>query len=382
MADETLIDSLGTQNAAVKPKFLCPPTFNPCTSSASSFIKKYERTAAANSWNNTHKISYFGTFLEGAAQLWFKRYAANGTNNNKKWEDIKNDFSKEFDGADRTHSVERLLFERKQKPNESIKAYYYELQTLFEDFDTNFELEKFRKFFENGIRKEYYQNYRLLLGENMDWEDFKRIIDKLEDISKQDVLETSLNNMTISAEKQQTCNCSCKNNIGLQNPPRSNFNPNFRQTGTRSFQHPPRFSHPQNYSYTRPNYFTPPKQEFLLHQDSLSINFIKITTQIIPLKGKTPTTLILHQDIKIFTSPTLPKEHPHNHTLPETKILFLILELMREDQNVKSVHEGRPKCQICNRIGHSQHNVVRRDILHNLIPVKQSRKESFSRGRS
>ncbi|KAG5874537.1 hypothetical protein JTB14_011851 [Gonioctena quinquepunctata] len=172
----------------------------------------------------------------------------------------------------------------------------------------------------------------------MDWEDFKRIIDKLEDISKQDVLETSLNNMTISAEKQQTCNCSCKNNIGLQNPPRSNFNPNFRQTGTRSFQQPPRFSHPQDYSYTRPNYFTP-QTEFLLHQDSLSINFIKITTQIIPLKGKTPTTLILHQDIKIFTSPTLPKEHPHNHTLPETKILFLILELMREDQNVKSVTE-------------------------------------------
>ncbi|KAG5869407.1 hypothetical protein JTB14_032331 [Gonioctena quinquepunctata] len=29
MADETLIDSLGTQHAAVEPKFLCPPTFNP-----------------------------------------------------------------------------------------------------------------------------------------------------------------------------------------------------------------------------------------------------------------------------------------------------------------------------------------------------------------
>ncbi|KAG5884918.1 hypothetical protein JTB14_034116 [Gonioctena quinquepunctata] len=69
MADETLIDSLGTRNAAVKPKFLCPPIFNPCTSSASSFIKKYERAAAANSWNNTHKISCFGTFLEGAAEL-------------------------------------------------------------------------------------------------------------------------------------------------------------------------------------------------------------------------------------------------------------------------------------------------------------------------
>ncbi|KAG5873426.1 hypothetical protein JTB14_001147 [Gonioctena quinquepunctata] len=341
MADETLIDSLGTQNAAVKPKFLCPPTFNPCTSSASSFIEKYERTAAANSWNNTHKISYFGTFLEGAAQLWFKRYAANGTNNNKKWGDIKNDFSKEFDGADRTHFVERLLFERKQKPNESIKAYSYELQTLFEDFDPNFELEKFRKFFGNEIRKEYCQNYRLLLGENMGWEDFRRIIDKLEDIYNQDVLETSLNNMTISAEKQQTCNCSCENNTGLQNLPRSNSNPNFWQTGTRSFQHPPKFSHPQDYSYTRPNYFTPPKQEFLLHQDSLPINFIKITTQIIiPPKGKTPTTLILHQNIHQSNSAQrIPTQSypPRNQTfIPYTR-----------------TNEGRPKCQICNRIGHS-----------------------------
>ncbi|KAG5874536.1 hypothetical protein JTB14_011850 [Gonioctena quinquepunctata] len=129
MADETLIDSLGTQNARVKPKFLCPPTFNPCTSSASSFIKNM-KGLPANSWNNTHKISYFGTFLEGAHNY--------GSKDMLPMERIitkmgghQNDFSKEFDGADRTHSVERLLFERKQKPNESIKAYYYELQTLF-----------------------------------------------------------------------------------------------------------------------------------------------------------------------------------------------------------------------------------------------------------
>ncbi|KAG5879576.1 hypothetical protein JTB14_017553 [Gonioctena quinquepunctata] len=173
----------------------------------------------------------------------------------------------------------------------------------------------------------------------MDWEDFKRIIDKLEDISKQDVLETSLNNMTISAEKQQTCNCSCKNNIGLQNPPRSNFNPNFRQTGTRSFQQPPRFSHPQNYSYTRPNYFTTPQTRIPFAPRQPFNKFHQNHNTNYSPKGKTPTTLILHQDIKIFTSPTLPKEHPHNHTLPETKILFLILELMREDQNVKSVTE-------------------------------------------
>ncbi|KAG5864830.1 hypothetical protein JTB14_033772 [Gonioctena quinquepunctata] len=126
-----------------------------------TFTDRKERTgelmSEINEWGDLMILDDEGANNpEGAAELWFKRYAANGANDNKKWEGIKNDFAKEFDGADRTHSVERLLFERKQKPKESIKAYYYELQTLFEDFDPNFELEKFRFFFKNEIRKEYY----------------------------------------------------------------------------------------------------------------------------------------------------------------------------------------------------------------------------------
>ncbi|KAG5858264.1 hypothetical protein JTB14_030510 [Gonioctena quinquepunctata] len=52
-------DSLGTQNAAVKPKFLALQHSTP-TSSTSSFIKKYERTALKR-WK-IPKISS-GTFL-------------------------------------------------------------------------------------------------------------------------------------------------------------------------------------------------------------------------------------------------------------------------------------------------------------------------------
>ncbi|KAG5864120.1 hypothetical protein JTB14_009840 [Gonioctena quinquepunctata] len=63
--------------------------------------------------------------------------------------------------------IGEFVSEREQKPNESITTYHYELQTLFEKFDPNFELEKFGKFFENEIRREYYQNDMLLLVENM-----------------------------------------------------------------------------------------------------------------------------------------------------------------------------------------------------------------------
>ncbi|KAG5864829.1 hypothetical protein JTB14_033771 [Gonioctena quinquepunctata] len=143
----------------------------------------------------------------------------------------------------------------------------------------------------------------------MNWEDFKRIIDKLEDISKQDVLETSLNNMTIPAEKQQTCNCSCKNNTGLQNPPRSNLNPNFRQTGIPSAPRQPLNKFHQNHNT---NYFPQRQNSYT-----------------------TPRYQNIHRSNSAQRTPTQSYPPRNQNCIPNTR-----------------TNEGIPKCQICNRIGH------------------------------
>ncbi|KAG5878825.1 hypothetical protein JTB14_014223 [Gonioctena quinquepunctata] len=206
--------------------------------------------------------------------------------------------------------------------------------------DTNFELEKFRKFFENGIRKEYYQNYRLLLGENMDWEDFKRIIDKLEDISKQDVLEISPEQHDNFSEKQQTCNCSCKNNIGLQNPldlTSTQFQANRDQELPTT---PGSVTHKTTPILSQLFYTPQTRIPFAPRQPS--INFIKITTQIIPSKAK----LLLHSFYTKISkySPVQPCPKNTTQSYPPRNQNFI--------PNTRT-NEGRPKCQICNRIGHS-----------------------------
>lgn len=196
--DVTISESLANPKTPATPKFLCPPTFEPCSGNAVSFIKNYERTAAANSWDNNLKITYLGTFLEGAADLWFNRYIANPEHQEKTWTNIKDDFLKEFGGSDVRRSLEKKLYETKQRPNQSIRAYYYELQTIFADYDPTFNVDEFRKFFEHGMDRDLYRSYRLVLEEDLDWEKFKKIVKKLEDISIVPVVSEALQALTIS----------------------------------------------------------------------------------------------------------------------------------------------------------------------------------------
>lgn len=139
--DVTISTSLANPKTPVVPKFLCPPTFDPSSGNAVAFMKNYERTAAANSWDNNLKINYLSTFLEGAAELWFNHYKNAHQNQEKTWDNIKGDFIKEFSGMDVKRVLEKKLYETKQRPTQSIRAYFYELQTLFGDYDPNYNVE-------------------------------------------------------------------------------------------------------------------------------------------------------------------------------------------------------------------------------------------------
>lgn len=180
--DETIAENLKADKIPALPKFLCPPTFNPCTGNATVYIRSYERTATANGWTNSLKMTYFGTFLEGAADHWYQRYKIDEDNQNKTWEDVKMDFLKEYGNHESRRSQERQLYEKKQGPTQSIKSYYFELQELFAEYDQQFRVEEFRKFFETGMAREFYNSYRLIMDDDMSWERLKVIVNKLDDV--------------------------------------------------------------------------------------------------------------------------------------------------------------------------------------------------------
>ncbi|XP_049824794.1 uncharacterized protein LOC126265925 [Aethina tumida] len=180
--DETIAENMKADKIPALPKFLCPPTFNPCTGNATVYIRSYERTATANGWTNSLKMTYFGTFLEGAADHWYQRYKIDEDNQNKTWEDVKMDFLKEYGNHESKRSQERQLYEKKQGPTQSIKSYYFELQELFAEYDQQFRVEEFRKFFETGMAREFYNSYRLIMDDDMSWERLKVIVNKLDDV--------------------------------------------------------------------------------------------------------------------------------------------------------------------------------------------------------
>ncbi|KAJ8912474.1 hypothetical protein NQ315_014574 [Exocentrus adspersus] len=233
MADTTLATSLNNQRTPTTPKFLCPTTFNPAAKNASTFLNNYDRTAAANGWDDMLKISYLHTFLEGAAYLWFERYKDNEANGQKTWAQIKADFQKEFEGEDSKRVLERKLYNRKQDQKESITSYYYDLQTLFGEYDPSFDVDQFRNYFENGIHPDHYQHYRLLMDEDTSWDKFKGIIRKLEDISAQKKTSEAVAVPTNTIQNHN-CSCSHSNNNNMNNLPNrggNNWAPRY-QTGS------------------------------------------------------------------------------------------------------------------------------------------------------
>ncbi|KAG5869822.1 hypothetical protein JTB14_037557 [Gonioctena quinquepunctata] len=139
MANTTIEETLPRTLQPATPKFIPPPTFNPGTDKASVFLRTYERTAI---------------FLEGAANIWYNRYIENEENYKKTWKDTTNDFLEEYNSGVIKRDLEMRLLQRKQKWNENIREYFFDLQTLFYEYDPSMDPEEFRKFFENGISQE------------------------------------------------------------------------------------------------------------------------------------------------------------------------------------------------------------------------------------
>lgn len=156
--DTTIADARGTAKPAV-PTFISPPIFHPSRGLASTFIANYERTALANGWDNGLKITYFPSFLDGGASLWYKLYSSDGRNAQNTWGRIIEDFLEEFDDPDILRSRLRKLEQRKQGENETVKDYYYELKTLFYEVNQGLEFDAFVKYFEDGLTEESSYHY-------------------------------------------------------------------------------------------------------------------------------------------------------------------------------------------------------------------------------
>lgn len=113
MANITISSVETGEKTPALPQFISPPTFNPCTDSAQSFLATYDRTAVANNWNDALKILYFHSFLQGAANIWYTEYKQAHPDSN--WHLIGRAFKAEF--CDDYGSLRLLSKVRKEQKN-------------------------------------------------------------------------------------------------------------------------------------------------------------------------------------------------------------------------------------------------------------------------
>ncbi|KAL1516332.1 hypothetical protein ABEB36_000251 [Hypothenemus hampei] len=102
-----------------KPSFIQPPTFHPSIDSPTTFLTAYERAASGNRWSDNNKIAYLEYYLEGSANLWFRRYVADPGNSTNTWDRVKKDLKIEYLEDTRRGTD---LFHKKTRPDRKHKA--------------------------------------------------------------------------------------------------------------------------------------------------------------------------------------------------------------------------------------------------------------------
>ncbi|KAL1502751.1 hypothetical protein ABEB36_007853 [Hypothenemus hampei] len=180
--DVTLSDILTRQQQAVTPRFFAPPTFNPRSGHASTFLSQFEIAAGRNCWDTALRLIYFGNYLEGAANWWYQEYLSDPTKKDSTWETVKADFRREYVGEDYLRELQHKLVSRKQKFAESPREYYYDLLKTVNEVDPNMPFELFKIHFENGLNRSLRENYLLIASSAVDRPSLLRAVTTLQSI--------------------------------------------------------------------------------------------------------------------------------------------------------------------------------------------------------
>ena len=182
MADVTISNAFESKKTPAIPNFISPEIFDPKRDDPERFLKNYERAAVANAWDNNLKIIYFGSFLSGIANRWYEHLV--DTEGDKKWEDVKKEFLKEFQMSDYSGDKEMQFENRKQGKDESVKEFFFDLLFLAHEVDPDMTDQRFIKYFEKGMLNKYFSNYKILKPDGVSIPGLKPIIEKLDAIER------------------------------------------------------------------------------------------------------------------------------------------------------------------------------------------------------
>lgn len=109
------------------------PSENP-----NDFIDKFTMAADSNRWTDETKLRLFPTHLTGTALAWFKRYKQKQLNEEiRDWEDLKTQFINTFTPLAQSQSLQLILENKFQGPQESTLSYFLDVLTTCKRYEPN-----------------------------------------------------------------------------------------------------------------------------------------------------------------------------------------------------------------------------------------------------
>ena len=170
----TYLQAMSTGKVNIPP-FISTEIFEPGKSEAEYFIRRFERCAAANGWNYSHRLKYFVGYLSGYAITWFENLVKN--NPACTWPQVKEQFVATFYFGKPKRSAFQQLLETKQEIEENITTYYYRwLDIACETTLTN---EYKLVSFEIGLQETWRNIFTLLAGPKTTFQELPDIVARL-----------------------------------------------------------------------------------------------------------------------------------------------------------------------------------------------------------
>ncbi|KAK9701992.1 Retrotransposon gag protein [Popillia japonica] len=169
------ISTMSTLRNPILPKFIGPPKFDPSQHDAVNFLKAYTSAAEYNAWDDNLKLCYFPNFMTGSAEDWFRSFAKR--NPNAGWLDTLHEFKVKFIGPRYADELEIRLVTKKQRPDESIRNYFYNTLSLCDEVDTNMDEGIIMRRVTNGLLP--YYRHMVNISQPRTLKQLERLIDSI-----------------------------------------------------------------------------------------------------------------------------------------------------------------------------------------------------------
>jgi hypothetical protein len=131
-----------------------------------TFLKRFERAAIINEWNDLEKTQYIAVYLEGAALTFYENLQY--TTQKIDWPTLENKLRQEFEPTAQKDMIRLMLEKRKQLPDENTISYINEAESLCRRIDKDMSQGEMVRNIMKGLTPSIARYIGIMSNDNLD----------------------------------------------------------------------------------------------------------------------------------------------------------------------------------------------------------------------